>query len=203
MVYEPLDASPNRASFYTPYPQFTYAWRMVLVRAAGDPMALTGALRRAVASVDPDLPLMEPMPLAERIGGSWARHRFDAALFGVFGAAALLLAASGIYAVVAHAVAQRTREMGVRLALGASRGDVVRLVVREGMALPAVGLLAGIVAALALTRLLRASLYDVTPTEPRVFAAGVATLLAAALAACLVPARRATRVDPLEALRAE
>jgi ABC-type antimicrobial peptide transport system permease subunit len=143
------------------------------------------------------------MPLTQRIGGSWARQRFEAALFGSFGTAALLLAVSGIYAVVAYAVAQRTREMGIRLALGAPRGAVLRLVVSEGMTLPIAGLLAGGIAALLLTRLLRASLYEVTPTEPRVFVATVAILVGASFVACVIPARRATLVDPMEALRAE
>ena len=203
VAYEPLDRRPNPSSFYTPYTQFTYAWRVVMLRTAGDPSAVVPAVRKAVHSVDPELALTEVRALADVIGASWARHRFDAALFALFGGAALLLAASGIYAVVAYAVGRRTREMGIRIALGAPHAAVMRLVIGEGMAWPLVGLVAGVAIAPALTVLLRASLYDVAPTEPRVFAAGVGILLSAAVVACLVPARRATRADPLEALRAE
>jgi ABC-type antimicrobial peptide transport system permease subunit len=137
------------------------------------------------------------------LGDSWAKHRFDALLLGGFATVALLLAASGIYGVVAYAVSQRTREMGIRLALGATPGAVLRLVVREGMALPLTGVAIGAAAALGLTRILRASLYGVTPTEPRVFAAMLGLMLLVAVAACLVPARKATRADPLEVLKTD
>jgi putative ABC transport system permease protein len=131
------------------------------------------------------------------------RHRFDAILFGAFGAVALVLAATGIFAVVAYAVERRTREIGIRMALGARAGAVVSLVVRQGTAYPALGLVAGLFGALGATRLLRASLYEVSPTEPRVLVTTVVLLAVSAVAACLVPARRATRVDPMVALRSE
>ncbi|MFI5232894.1 MAG: ADOP family duplicated permease [Gemmatimonadales bacterium] len=200
---ERLDGHANRASFYTPYQQFTYAARAVFVRTAGDPLALVPAARKAVASVAPDLPLYDVQTMEQRIGGSWARHRFDAELFTVFGVVALLLAAIGTYAVVAYAVARRTREMGIRLALGARPAAVVRLVVREGLAFPSAGLAIGIVGALAVTRLLRSELYGVGTTDLRVFAVTAALLLCVSVLACIVPALRATRADPLEALRAE
>lgn len=203
VAYQPLDQRPFQPDFYTPYTQFTYASRMVLVRTAGDPAGVVNAIRAVVRSVDPDLVLFEVQTLRERLGGSWAKHRFDAFLLGGFAAVALLLAASGIYGVVGYAVSQRTREMGIRLALGATPGGVLRLVVREGMALPLVGMALGAAAALALTRVLRASLYGVTPTDPGVFAATLGLMLLVAALACLVPGRRATRADPLEALRAE
>jgi predicted permease len=203
VVSEPLDQPPNRSDFYTPYTQFTYAWRYFFVRTAGDPVASVGAIRKAVLSVEPDLPLTEVETLSERIGDSWARHRFDAWLFGGFALVAVVLASAGIYAVVAYAVAQRTREMGIRMALGARPVAIVRLVVREGMAFPAIGLLIGLVAAVAGTRVLRASLYQVTPTDPVILGATVALLLAVSALACLAPARRATRADPTDALRAE
>jgi putative ABC transport system permease protein len=203
VVYEPIDQQPNRSSFYTPYAQFTYVQRAYFVRTSGDPLGMVGAIRRAVRSVDPALPLFEVRTLNDLIGSSWARHTFDAMLFGAFAAAALLLAASGIFAVVAYSVAERTREMGIRLALGATPVAVVRQVLREGLALPFIGLAVGVAASLALTRLLRASLYEVTATDPAVFVAAVVLLTLAAALACLIPALRATRVDPLEALRAE
>jgi putative ABC transport system permease protein len=198
-----LDRRPNRASFYTPYPQFTYAWRYYFVRTSGDPKSVVPAIRQAVRSVAPDLPLLEVRPLTTLIGDSWTRHRFDAILFGGFGAVALLLAATGIFAVVAYAVEQRTREIGIRMALGARAGEVVSLVVRQGTFFPGLGLVVGLLASLGATRLLRASLYEVSPTEPRVLVATVVLLGASALLACLVPAKRATRVDPMVALRSE
>jgi putative ABC transport system permease protein len=189
VMVEPLDRHPSQFDFYTPYTQFTHATRMEMVRTEGDPMASVSAIRRAVSAVDPDLPLFDVQPLAARIGSSWSGHRFDAVLFGTFGAIALLLATSGIFVVVANAVAERTREIGIRLALGAQRGAMLRLVVRDGMAFPLVGAVAGIAGALALTRVLGSSLYEVAATDPRLFVATVTLLLAASVLACLVPAR--------------
>jgi putative ABC transport system permease protein len=203
VVYQPLDRQPNFSSFYTPYQQFTYASRMVYLRTAGDPMSAVPEVRRAIASVDPELAIRDVQPLAELVSGSWARHRFDAILFGGFGVAALLLAASGIFAVLAYAVATRTREFGIRIALGANPVRVVRQVLREGMAFPLAGLLAGIAASAAFTRVLQSSLYEISPLEPKVFIGMAALLLAVAAVACLGPAWRATRADPIEALRAE
>ena len=201
VMYEPLDRRPNRASFYTPYTQFSYGFRTYFVRTEGDPIRLVSPIRRAVAAVEPEMPMMDVRPLDALMGESWARHRFDALLFGGFGVAALVLAAAGIFAVVAYAVGERTREMGIRIALGAPAGAVMRLIVGEGMMFPTIGLLFGIAGALAATRLLRASLYEVTPTEPRVFVATILVLLIVCLAACLIPARRAARVSPLEAMK--
>ncbi len=203
VVYEPLDRRPNRASFYTPYPQFTYASRMVFVRTSSDPMSVVPGLRRALAGVDPELAMRDVQPLSEVVSGSWARHRFDAVLFGGFGVLALLLAASGIFTVLSYAVQTRTREFGVRIALGADAARVVRDVLKEGMGFPLVGLLIGVGAALGTTRLLQSTLYEVSPQEPRVFIGTALLLLITAAAACVIPAWRATRTDPMEALRAE
>ncbi|MEO8624813.1 MAG: FtsX-like permease family protein, partial [bacterium] len=200
---EALDERPNKNEFYTPYAQFTYAWRYYFVRTTGEPIAIVPQLRKAIASVEPDLPMTEVKPLGELIGSSWARHRFDAWLFGAFSALAIVLASAGIYAVVAYSVSTRTREIGIRMALGARRSEIVQLVLREGMALPLFGLCVGVLLALASTRILRASLYDVTPTDPVVFGGSVALLVTVSVLACLLPARRATRVDPNEALRSE
>jgi len=160
-------------------------------------------VRKALASVNPDVSMREVQTLEEVVYGSWARHRFDAMLFGGFGIAALVLAASGIFAVLAYAITNRTREFGIRIALGAQRGNVMSMVVREGLVYPAVGLVLGIAVSLAAGRLLQASLYEVSPVEPRVFLTTTALLLATAVVASLVPAWRATRVDPVVALRAE
>ena len=203
VVYQPLDREPNFASFYTPYRQFTYASRMMFLRTRGEPMAVVPAVRRAVAAVDPELALRDVQPLTDVVSGSWARQRFDAILFGGFGIAALLLAASGIFAVLAYSVTMRTREFGIRIALGADSAQVLRGVLREGMVAPGVGIAVGIVGALAFTRMLRASLYEVSPAEPGVLLAMAALLIAVAAAACLGPAWRATRADPIAALRAE
>jgi putative ABC transport system permease protein len=192
VAYQPLDQRPFQPDFYTPYTQFTYASRMVLVRTTGDPAGVVNAIRAVVRSVDPDLALFDVQPLRERLGASWSEQRFNALLLGGFAAVALLLAASGIYGVVAYAVSQRTREMGIRMAIGATPGTVLRLVVREGLALPLAGMAVGAAAAAGLTRVLRASLYGVTPTDPGVFAATLGLMLLVALLACLVPARRAT-----------
>lgn len=203
VVHEPLDVTPNRNDFYTPYPQFTYASRMFMVRTAGDPLQYVSAIRRAVQSVDPDRPLLELQTLTALIGSSWSRQRFDATLFGAFAVVALLLATSGIYAVVSYAVGQRTREMGIRMALGAQPPAIVRLILREGMGFPALGLLAGLAASLLLGHFLQAALYEVTPADPVVLISTIGVLLLASLFACYTPARRATRQDPLIALRAD
>jgi len=202
-VYAPLDRGPNLASFYTPYAQFTYASRMFFLRTERRPMSVVPEIRKAIATVDPELALRDVRPLTDVLDASWARHRFDAILFGGFGVAALLLAVSGIFAVLSHAVADRTREFGIRIALGADPFAVVRQVLREGMALPLAGLAIGLGASVAVTRVLRSSLYGISPHDPRVLAATVAVLIAAAAAACLVPAWRAAAADPVQALRAE
>ena len=203
VAYQALDTRPIQPDFYTPYRQFTYASRMVLVRTPGDPAAIVPALRRAVRNADPDLPLYDVQTMEHRMGESWAKRRFDTLLLAAFGAAAIVLAAMGIYAVVAHSVAQRTREIGIRVALGAALADVVALVVREGMSLPIVGLVAGVGVSLMLARTLRSMLYGVSETSPVVFAAVTLLLGAVALVACYLPARRVVHVDPLVALKTD
>jgi putative ABC transport system permease protein len=203
VVYEPLDRGPNFASFYTPYAQFTYASRMVFLRTAGSPMSVVPDVRRAIATVDPEVAMQDVRPLTDLMSGSWARQRFEAILFSSFGVAALLLAASGIFAVLAYAVEMRTHEFGIRLALGANHGRIVSHVLREGLVFPLMGLLAGLAASAAFTRVLQASLFEISPLEPRVLLSMAALLLIVSALACLVPAWRATRADPIEALRAE
>lgn len=203
VVYAPLDQRPNAASFYTPYTQFTYASRMVFVKTAGDPMAMVPEVRRAITALDPELAMQDIQPLSRIASGSWARHRFDAMLFGGFGTAALLLAASGIFAVLSYAVASRTREFGIRIALGANPGRVLWHVLREGMVFPLAGLVVGTAASLGVTRLLRSSLYEVSPQDPMVFSGTAMLLVMVGALACLVPAWRATQIAPSEALRSE
>jgi predicted permease len=203
VVYSPFDQAPNLASFYTPYAQFTYASRMFFLRTTRDPLSIVPEARKAVASVDPELGIRDVQSLDDVVRGSWARRRFDAILFGAFGTAALLLAGSGIFAVLAHAVANRRREFGIRSALGAQPRTVVWHVVREGMAFPLVGMLLGVIVSIAVTRLLQSTLYGISPRDPGVFATSIAVLMVAAASACLIPALRATRVDPTEAMRAD
>jgi putative ABC transport system permease protein len=203
VMYEPLDTGPNQNSFYTPYAQFTYSWRQYFVRTAGDPLSLVGPIRHAVRGVDPDVPLTEVQSLRSLIGASWKRQRFDAVFFGIFALLALGLAVSGIYAVVSYAVGQRTREMGIRIALGSRPRNVVKLVVSEGLTYPAIGAAAGLLLAWGAASVLRASLYGIGASDPRVIGSVMLLLFLAAVGACLIPARRATRVDPCEAMRAE
>lgn len=203
VVYEPLDVRDNRSSFYTPYQQFTYSSRVVLVKTEGNPLEVVGGIRQAVAGVDRDLPLVELQTLKDQIGGSWRRQRFDAAVFGGLALLALVLAAAGVYSVVSFAVGQRTREMGIRLALGAEPGAILRLVIGEGMVFPILGLLFGVAGSVAVVRLLRGSLYGIAPGDPKVPLIAIAVLLVVAVAACYFPARLATRVDPARTLRSE
>ena len=202
VAYQSLDERPMQPDFYTPYPQFTYASRAVLVRALGDPASLVPAIRRAVRRADPLLALYEVRTMEERLGDASAGRRFDTLLLSGFAVVALFLAAMGIYAVVAHSVAQRTREVGIRVALGATAQDVVTLVVREGMTLPVFGLAVGIASSLAVAQLLRSALYGVSATSVSVYAAVTLLLGVVATLACYVPARRTARVDPVAALKA-
>ena len=201
VAYQSLDEKPIQPDFYTPYRQFTYATRAVLVRSLGDPAALVPAMRWAVRRANPALALYEVRTMDGVMGDAAAGRRFDTILLSAFALVAMALAAMGIYAVVAHSVAQRTREVGIRVALGATARDVVTLVIREGMAVPAAGLLIGILASLGFTRVLRLALFGVSSTNPFVYAVLGLVLLSVGIVACYVPARRAARVDPLVALK--
>jgi putative ABC transport system permease protein len=201
--YQPLDEHGVQADFYTPYLQFTYPARMVIVRTAGESTTIVPDIRRAFLSVDRDVPLYDVQPMEDRITSSWARQRYNAQLMTVFAAVALLIATTGVYGVISHAVGQRTQELGVRIALGATREDVLRLVLGRSMVLTVLGLGIGTLGAVVLGRALRALLYEVQPSDPLLLS-GLALLLGvAAFVAGYVPARRATRVDPAVALRVE
>jgi putative ABC transport system permease protein len=202
VTYWPVEGPPH-TDFYFPYLQRTFANTFVFVRTRLPPSAIVPALRTAVGGVDPDLPLDGVATMEQRMGRAFSGHRFIAYILAGFAVVAFLLAAVGVYGVASYSVSQRSREMGVRLALGAAPGEVFRLVAVEGVTLGLVGLLAGSALALVGTRLLRASLYDVSATDPSVFGTGVAVVGLAALLAVLAPARRATRVDPLISLKAD
>ncbi len=193
----------RRLTFYQPLTQDYHPALVVHLRPAGDPMALAGSLQGAVRALDSDLPVYRIQPLDERLAGSLSQQRTAATLVGGFGTLALLLAAIGLYGAVAYSAAQRTREFGIRIALGAQTPDVLRHVLREGIVLGLIGLGVGLVGAFAVTRVLRSQLFGVTPTDPLSFSVVSLLLLVVAVAASLVPALRATRVDPMVALRSE
>jgi putative ABC transport system permease protein len=175
----------------------------VVIRSSGDPLALTASVREAVREVDRDLPIANIRSMDQIMSSMSGDARFRTLLLGVFAAVALLLAAIGIYGVISYSVAQRAREIGIRIAIGAQNRDVLRLVVGQGMKLALLGIGVGIAGALAFTRVLSGLLFNVSATDPLTFV-GVSTLLAlVALLACYVPARRAMSVDPMVALRCE
>jgi putative ABC transport system permease protein len=175
----------------------------VAVRSSGTPESLVPAIRERVHELDPSLALSQVRTEDEWVSSTAAQPRFNAVLLATFASVALIMAAIGIYGVLAYSVNQRTREIGLRMALGAQRGDVLRLIVREGMTVALIGVAAGLAGALALGRLLSSLVFGVAVRDPYTFA-GVAVLLAGvALAACVLPARRASRVDPMAALRYE
>jgi len=188
---------------YVPFVQNPFWAADIAVRVHGNPSALSGTLREQIRAIDSALPVAEVRPMAEVIGSSIAQPRFRTTLLSLFGAAALLLAAIGIYCVLAYTVAQQTREIGIRIALGANPGKVLRLVLGRGLRLAGFGTAIGILAALMLTQLLNSLLFGVSATDPVTFAAVAGLLLGVALLACYVPARRAMRVDPMVALRYE
>jgi putative ABC transport system permease protein len=173
----------------------------VALRTAGDPRALASAVRGEVSRLDPELPVTKLRTMEQVLDSSLAPRRLSMWLLTVFATAALLLAALGIYGVMAYAVTRRTREIGIRMALGASRAGVLRSVVGEGMKLVAFGLIGGVAASLALTRLMAKMLYGVSATDPLTFTVVAMLLCAVSLAANVVPARRAAGVDPMSALR--
>lgn len=193
----------NDIEFYRPWPQRTQAFLAVTVKTAFKPDAASGTVKNALAKVDPALPIINPRTMSEVIDQSLGQRRLMMTLLGVFAGIALILAMVGIYGAVAYTVEQRTGEIGVRMALGAQTADVLRLVVRQGMSPVVIGLGLGVAAALALGRLLTAQLYEVSATNPVLLAATSATLAVVALLACLIPARRASLVNPIEALRTE
>ena len=175
----------------------------ILVRSAAAPSRVIALLREEVRALDPELPLLAPSTMAEHLAGAMSRERLLAALATAMGVLALALGSIGLFGLLSYAVARRTREFGIRLAVGAKPADVVGLVIREGLGRAGVGLLIGAVAALVVTRLFRSMLYDVSPGDPLSFLAAVAVLGVVALAACLVPARRAATIEPMTALRTE
>jgi putative ABC transport system permease protein len=197
--------SPTRAEIYWPMTQKgdQASLMTMIVRTGHDPGALAGAARAAIAEVDPAQPVFDVRPLDDVVASSLAQRRFTLTLMLLFGLVALLLAAVGIYGVMAYTVAQRTQEIGIRVALGATAATVLAMVLRDGMKLVALGLVVGGGAALVLTRVGASLLWGVSSTDALTYAVIAALLAAVALVAIVIPARRATRVDPMQALRSE
>ena len=173
------------------------------VRTAGDPASAVGAIREAVRQVDPNVPLMNVSTQMEQIEARFAQERLFAQAYALFGGLALLVAAVGLFGVMSYSVARRVNEIGVRMALGAQRLDVVRMIMRESTLLVAAGVVIGIAAALASGRLVAALLFGVQPTDAATIALAVVLLLTVSTLAGYLPARRAARVDPMVALRSE
>jgi putative ABC transport system permease protein len=200
--YTGLDGEIEQA-VYLSYRQLPRSGMALVLRGAVEPSSLVPALRNAVREIDPALPVYEVLTMNERLSNSVASRRFNLLLLGGFAALALLLAGVGVYGVISYVVTQRTHEIGVRLALGAQGGDVIRLFIERGMAVVSLGVGLGLLGAFALTRVMKSLLFDVGPNDPLTFA-GVALLLSlVALVACYLPARRAARIDPLTSLRHE
>jgi putative ABC transport system permease protein len=195
--------APSEPAYYLPASQAPLQDMTLLVRTTTDPLSIVGAVRGAVLSIDPNQPISNVSTLEKVVDESIAQRRLNMLLMGLFGGLAMLLSAVGIYGLLSHAVTQRTQEMGIRMALGAQVSDVLELVLKQGMMLALAGEAIGLAGAFALTRLMRGLLFGVTPNDTTTFVVVAGVLGVVALLACYVPARRATKVDPLVALRYE
>jgi putative ABC transport system permease protein len=193
----------TRPHAYEPFAQAPNQFMTLIVRSSTDPGSLVPAIRGKVLAIDSELPLQRTVTLDRMIANSIRQQRFTSLVLSVFAGVALLLAAAGLYGVISYSVAQRTHELGIRVALGAQVKDVMQLILRQGMTFVIAGEVAGIIGAFALTRLLSGLLFGVTPTDAATFIGVTAGLTFVALLACYIPARRATKVDPLVALRYE
>ncbi len=192
-----------RLDLYLPYLQSPLAIGHLVVRTSSDPLTLAGAVRAQIKAIDDLLPVGKVTTMEDIVASELAPWRFNMVMFGIFAALAVVLASLGIFGVLAYTVTQRTREIGVRLALGAQRGDILRLVVGQGVTLTLAGLAIGLVPALTMTRFISTLLYGVSPSDPLIYVGISVLLMVVALAASYLPARRAGRVEPVVALRYE
>ncbi|MCC6988229.1 MAG: FtsX-like permease family protein [Acidobacteria bacterium] len=199
-----------KEKFYVPHSQWHVVTggnlvrnAFVVLRTAGDPLALAGPVREAVHRVDARLPIAGVRPMTDVVATALATPRLSSVLLGAFAVIALALAVVGLYGVLSYVVARRTHEIGIRMAIGASRRDVVTMILRHGLGLALAGTIGGLVAAVALARVLRGLLYEVAPVDPLTFALVTATMLVVAALASLVPAARALRVSAVAALRTD
>jgi len=188
---------------YSPYFQEPLGRFLIVLRTKSDPLSYEQGLRRIVSEQDRETPVSEVAPFEQLVSESLAPRRIATIMLGIYSAMAFALAAIGIYGVLTHATSRRAREMGIRLALGAEPKNLLRMVVRQGMVLVLIGAVGGMVLAFALTRFIASLLYQVSPTDPASFTLAAGLLVAVALTACFFPARRATKVDPIKALREE
>ncbi len=202
VLHQGLEDGPDIQA-YEPHAQWVNSSMRLAVRTAADPTSVLAAIRREVKAIDPNLSLSQIFTMEQLVVQTTGQRRFTLLLAGVFAALSLLLAGLGIYSVIACSVAQRTREIGIRMALGAQMGDVLRLVIQQGMRLAVLGTSLGLLAAWGVTRLMKSLLFGVSASDPLTFALISAMLLLVALLACWLPARRATKVDPMIALRCE
>lgn len=200
-VYKRGPRDDGEPQVYLPFAQRRQAPLSYVLRVDGDPLALAGAVRREVAAVDPELPISRVSTMASLQYSALAGDRFNALMLAIFAVTALLLAAIGLYGVMAYLVTLRQGEIGIRLALGGRPADVLRMVMGEGILMAGIGIAIGTAASLALGRLVAGLLYDVAPTDPITYAGIIGTLAVVALIASAVPARRATRADPASILR--
>ena len=200
--HQKLDAE-IKPEMFEPYLQSPRRFMTLVVRTAGEPTAMVSAIREEVLALDRDQPVFEIQTMVKRVAESVTRSRFVTLLLGIFAALALALAAVGIYGVMAYSVTRRRKEIGIRMALGARRGDVLKLVVREGMTLASIGLTLGLIASFGLTRIIANLLFGIGPTDSLTLASVSLLLGSVAFLACCVPALRASRVDPMITLRAE
>jgi len=196
-------SSEAGAEVYVPHAQVPFSGMALVARTAVDPQSLAATMRNEVSKLDKDIPVYNIRTLDDYLAASVAQPRFNTLLLGIFAGVALFLTMIGLYGVISYSVTQRTHEIGIRVALGAQTSDVLKLVVKQGMALALIGVGVGLLAALALTRVLASLLYGVSATDPVTFGGVSLLLVAVALLACLVPARRAMKVDPMIALRYE
>ena len=199
---EGLAASPISES-YVPYAQLPFAPMSVVVRTVIDPETMTPTLAKTVQSLDKDLPLLHAKSLDEYVQDSVADTRFDTVLLGTLGAIAFVLTCVGLYGVISYNVSQQTRELGIRLALGAAPDGILRMVIRSGLLLCGTGVVIGLILSFMLTRLITSLLYGVSTSDPLTFLAVPIALIAMGVLASYVPARRAARIDPIVALRYE
>ncbi|HKE59579.1 MAG TPA: FtsX-like permease family protein, partial [Pyrinomonadaceae bacterium] len=196
---------PEEPALYSPYTQIQpwKRWMTFVARTQSDPGAMSQQIKKEIWKIDSQLPVTRVETMSEVAAESFTARRFYMTLLSIFAGLALVLAAIGIYGVMSYAVTQRTQEIGIRMALGANNRDVLRLIIRNGMLLVLIGVALGLAGAFALTRLMSSLLFDVVPTDGLTFGVVSLVLITAALVACYLPARRATKVDPLQALRYE
>jgi putative ABC transport system permease protein len=194
---------PITTDYYLPHAQDPWNAMVLVAKTSTDPAVMAAPMREAVWSLDKDQPVFDVKTMPEVRSISVALYSFSSATFAIFAAIAVVLAAIGIYGVIAFAVTQRTQEIGIRLALGAKPSDVLRMIIKQGMSLAVFGVVVGLSGAWGLTRFMQKMLFGVAPTDLLTFSIVTVGLLAVALFACYIPARRATKVDPLVALRYE